>query len=181
MQSTEPEIWLPVVGWESNYSVSSHGRVKRTAAGKGAQAGRILRGSPNTFGHVQVQLYLEGVSTVLQIHRLVLQAFLGPCPEGMEGCHNDGDPSNNRLDNLRWDTRSENMLDKRIHGTHNMGRRTHCPRGHALSGANLKPSRLARGVRDCLACSRAYNFARNNGVPFSLELADEKYRAIVGD
>lgn len=51
------------------------------------------------------------------MHRLVLEAFVGPCPIGMEACHNDGDTSNNQVDNLRWDTRSSNHMDKEKHGT----------------------------------------------------------------
>lgn len=51
------------------------------------------------------------------VHRLVLEAFVGPCPPGMECCHNDGDPSNNALANLRWDTSASNNADKIRHGT----------------------------------------------------------------
>ncbi len=51
------------------------------------------------------------------IHRLVLMAFVGPCPSGMHGCHNDGNALNNNLDNLRWDTPSANTQDKWRHGT----------------------------------------------------------------
>lgn len=50
------------------------------------------------------------------IHRLVLETFRGPCPEGLEGCHNDGDPFNNSLSNLRWDTQKSNMTDRDKHG-----------------------------------------------------------------
>lgn len=58
------------------------------------------------------------------VHRLVLLAFVGPCPEGMECCHNDGDPLNNRLDNLRWDTRSANIADAIKHGGYPIGMRS---------------------------------------------------------
>ena len=52
------------------------------------------------------------------MHRLVLAAFIGPCPEGMEACHfPDSDPNNNNLGNLRWDTRKENIHDSIKHGT----------------------------------------------------------------
>lgn len=54
---------------------------------------------------------------VRYVHRLVLEAFVGPCPEGMQCCHKNGDPTDNRLENLRWDTASANHLDKRKHGT----------------------------------------------------------------
>ena len=53
----------------------------------------------------------------LRVHNLVLFAFVGPRQEGMEGCHNDGDRTNNHLKNLRWDTHSKNNHDKIKHGT----------------------------------------------------------------
>jgi len=43
--------------------------------------------------------------------------FIGECPKGMEGCHNDGNATNNKLDNLRWDTHANNILDKIKHET----------------------------------------------------------------
>ena len=52
---------------------------------------------------------------------LVLEVFVGPRPDGMEACHNNGDPSDDRLENLRWDTRKSNHADKRTHGTHQFG------------------------------------------------------------
>lgn len=47
----------------------------------------------------------------------ILLAFVGPCPEGMEACHNDGDCLNDAAVNLRWDTHQENINDKIDHGT----------------------------------------------------------------
>ncbi len=52
---------------------------------------------------------------IAQIHRSLLETFIGPCPEGMECRHLDGDPLNNNLGNLKWGTRYENMQDKIIH------------------------------------------------------------------
>jgi hypothetical protein len=60
------------------------------------------------------------------VHRLVLEAFVGPCPDGMAACHNDGDTSNNRLANLRWDTHQANALDKLFHDTMPMGSKVYC-------------------------------------------------------
>ncbi|MDE2095631.1 MAG: HNH endonuclease [Patescibacteria group bacterium] len=51
------------------------------------------------------------------VHRLVLEAFIGPCPPGMECRHLNGNRSDNRLENLCWGTRIENVEDKRKHGT----------------------------------------------------------------
>jgi HNH endonuclease len=55
---------------------------------------------------------------LIAIHTLVLNAFIGPCPPGLEGCHWDDDGTNNKLENLRWDTHSANVLDSVRNGTH---------------------------------------------------------------
>lgn len=68
-----------------------------------------------------------GKRYVQSVHVLVLLAFVGPCPEGMECRHLDGNPANNRLDNLCWGTGSENWNDKRRHGTLNILRGEDCP------------------------------------------------------
>lgn len=76
-------------------------------------------------GYRQVALHIDGVQKGHHVHRLILEAFIGPCPEGLQVCHNDGDPSNNRLDNLRYDTCKGNEADKARHGTRMMGSRHH--------------------------------------------------------
>lgn len=55
------------------------------------------------------------------IHRLILEAFIGPQPKGMQACHNDGNPKNNNISNLRWDTPKRNSHDKIVHGTSGKG------------------------------------------------------------
>ena len=55
------------------------------------------------------------------VHRLVLEAFAGPCPDGLECLHDDGDTSNNRATNLRWGNRVENTADKIRHGRFPVG------------------------------------------------------------
>jgi hypothetical protein len=50
------------------------------------------------------------------VHRLVAEAFLGPCPSGMECCHNNGVAADNRLLNLRYDTHKSNIDDRARHG-----------------------------------------------------------------
>lgn len=64
-----------------------------------------------------VSVLADGERKYQYVHILVLTAFYGPCPEGMEGCHHDGDPLNNRLGNLRWDTHVGNVSDSIRHGT----------------------------------------------------------------
>ena len=58
-----------------------------------------------SFGHMSVALSNKNGQRFFRVHRLVLSAFVGPCPVGMEACHfPDRNPSNNHLENLRWDT-----------------------------------------------------------------------------
>jgi hypothetical protein len=65
-----------------------------------------------------VILRRNGEPKVVTIHRLILMAFIGPCPEGHEARHLNGNPLDNRLENLAWGTRSSNQGDdKRLHGT----------------------------------------------------------------
>lgn len=106
------EKWKEVPGWP-DYAVSSFGRVMRIAKPKRGRAkvGDIL--SPRIPGGGQypaVNLTEDGVSTHWYLHRLVAYVFLGPCPEGEEVNHIDGDKTNPRLENVEYVTRSENML-----------------------------------------------------------------------
>jgi hypothetical protein len=73
-----------------------------------------LKPLPQRLGHSTVYL---GRKDQRYIHRLVLEAFVGPCPDGMECRHLDGNPGNNRLDNLAWGTRAENQADSIRHET----------------------------------------------------------------
>ncbi len=65
----------------------------------------------------RISVFGDGINKNVYIHHLILLAFIGPRPEGMECCHWDGDPTNNAISNLRWDTPKANMEDKRRHGT----------------------------------------------------------------
>lgn len=109
------EEWRPVPGFPG-YEVSSRGRVRsvsRIIAVVG-QSPRVRQGQnlicrPGKVGYPTVVL---GRGNRRLVHRLVLEAFVGPCPPGMEACHNDGTRTNNHVDNLRWGTRQENVLDR---------------------------------------------------------------------
>jgi hypothetical protein len=79
---------------------------------------RRLKPIHYTNGYLYVSLpYHRGGTCGRGIHRLVLEAFVGPCPPGMECLHVDGDRENNRVSNLRWGTRRENQADRVRHGT----------------------------------------------------------------
>ena len=73
-----------------------------------------LKPTPQSRGHRLVYL---GRGDCRFVHRLVLEAFVGTCPEGMECRHLDGDPGNNRLENLAWGSPKENYADSLQHGT----------------------------------------------------------------
>lgn len=77
----------------------------------------------NKSGYIQVSLWSNGERRMCYAHRLIALAFMGECPSGMEVCHNDGDPTNNNINNLRYGTRKDNMDDQRRLGTLCMGTR----------------------------------------------------------
>lgn len=85
-----------------------------------------MRGLPpkhNKGYQLYAMTHRDGRCQRIQGHRLVLLAFVGPCPEGMEPCHFNGIRDDNRLENLRWDTLKNNAADKRRHGTMPIGER----------------------------------------------------------
>jgi hypothetical protein len=193
---TAVERWLPTPGYEGIYEVSDHGRVRgvdryvtRRDARPGSSAifiaGRILSQQSTRTGHKTVGLYKSGKGRTFLVHHLVLSAFVGPMPEGLEGCHNNGDPADNRLTNLRWDTRASNCLDTLKHGRRPETKRTHCPRRHLLSEPNIRAGEAARGNRACLACSRAraaQQRAELRGEPFDFTSeADRRYAQIIAE
>ncbi len=122
------EIWKFIDGYTGWYEASTFGRiksldrvVKHRWSGLTKRKGRILTPHTDKRGRLRVTLYKDGKGSERYVHHLVLEAFAGPRPEGTECCHNDGNPSNNRLDNLRWDSHTNNMFDKQKHGTYLQG------------------------------------------------------------
>lgn len=110
------ELWRPVLGHEGRYSVSSTGLVRRDAAGGGAVAGRVLVPTTTVHGYQRVELRNGLVRCARYVHRLVLEAFVGVCPEGLECRHLDGNPDNNDVGNLCWGTDQDQADDKIRHG-----------------------------------------------------------------
>lgn len=118
------EDWMPVVGFESTYEVSSLGRVRRLVSGKGVGAGHLLSIRLSIHGYPVVTLCASGKPKTFAVHILVLSAFRGPRPTHQhQACHNNGVRIESYLDNLRWGTRADNENDKVLHGTTNRGER----------------------------------------------------------
>ena len=117
--------WAPVPGFEGFYEVSDAGLVRSLRLTKqGWRGGRMLKPHVGPKGYLTVNLTAAalGKRETRYVHELVLAAFVGPRPDGMDACH-DPDPnrSNCSLANLRWDTRRGNFADKRAHGTQTFG------------------------------------------------------------
>lgn len=112
------EIWKPIPGY-LNYKVSNLGRVKsidRCVHKNGDfRNGHILKPIKKKRGYLEVNLSERGKRKACKIHRLVMLAFVGDCPEGIQVNHIDEDKTNNRLDNLEYVTQIENCN----HGTRN--------------------------------------------------------------
>lgn len=104
------EEWRPVVGYPG-YQVSSAGRVF-----SGKRCGRVML-QQVVRGYLKAKLRNASGPRMVSVHSLVLEAFVGPRPDNMHGCHCNGDRLDNRLENLRWDTPSGNCADKVAHGT----------------------------------------------------------------
>lgn len=107
----------PVPG-HSDYSVTKDGRVW-SHIGKG----RWLKPDLSNSGYLRVVLYKSNKRHKRSVHRLILETYVGLCPKDMGGCHNNGDRTDNRLENLRWATFVENEADKIKHGTDTRGER----------------------------------------------------------
>lgn len=123
------EKWRPVIGFEGLYEVSDEGRVRslprvvpHRSGGRLTLSGRVLVGSRRaTRGYPMVNLWKDNTQHARYVHALVLEAFVGPRPASADACHADGSVDNNRLTNLRWGSRSENMADAIRHGTTTRG------------------------------------------------------------
>lgn len=137
-----PEQWRQVVGFEGLYAVSSYGRIRSLPRFKAH--GGIMTTSLSGRGYRKVTLCRRGEKYVHKfVHQIVLEAFVGSRPHRMEAAHNNGVRDDNRLSNLRWDTRVENFRDKRKHGTHCCGE-THGRR--KLSEKQVKQIRKCKGT-----------------------------------
>ena len=127
------EEWRSIKGWEGFYEVSNQGRVRsldrivthKASSYRGEQQhrkhGRVLTPTPDDFGYPMVQLYMHGERRAARVHTLVAEEFIGPCPDGHEVAHNDGNPTNGWATNLRYATRMDNLGDKVKHGTRTGG------------------------------------------------------------
>lgn len=144
--SEHTEQWGPTPS--EFYRVSDRGNVWSE------RSRRLLK--PQTLANGYQLVFLgkrDGKRLQFYVHRLVLEAFVGPCPEGAVACHWNDVPGDNRLDNLRWASPADNAADARRNGRVDTGG-THCNRGHEYTPENMI-RRSGRG-RQCRTCWNAY-------------------------
>jgi hypothetical protein len=154
------ETWKPVVGW-LGYEVSDLGRV-RSWKSRGRSTNlpdvpriRKLQKNPKT-GYLYVMLSEKGEHQLRQVHVMVLEAFRGPCPAGMESRHLDNDETNNCLGNLVYGTRRDQFDDQVRAGTDTRGER---------NGAAKLTNAQAVRIRERLAAGeKGSTLAREYGV-----------------
>jgi len=127
------ETWKQIPGYGGHYRASSLGRIKSLPriVRKRHQHGKIMSQKygeqilfpqkPDRDGYFHVHLSVDGVKINRTVHRLVLEAFTGPRPDGMESCHNNSNPTDNRPENLRWDTHANNNGDRLRRGNYATG------------------------------------------------------------
>jgi hypothetical protein len=145
--------WRPIPGYEGFYEASCRGYIRsipRLRLDGAKLPGQNLVGTPNGSGYLTVCLSRNGHKRRVAVHRLVALTFLAESYfEGADACHNDGVKTNNWVGNLRWDTRSANIIDAVRHGTHHNGSKTECVHGHRYTEENIIKSRGGRNCREC--------------------------------
>lgn len=158
------EVWRPVPGYDGFYEVSSHGRIRsldRTVRRQMRQGviyqrvlGKVLRASGKVYP--VVQLCKGGIVATRYVHEIVAAVFLGPRPEGMQVCHDDGCHDNPRADNLRYDTPVGNAADRHRHGTDAVG--------SSNPMAILTDERVA-DLKRALKAKQPAELSRETGIP----------------
>lgn len=180
------EVWRAIPGFEGRYEASDHGRVRSLPrmvqkSGRGIayqRDGKILKPTSGTRQRQMVTLWRDGKSVTRAVHILVMLAFVGPCPPGLEVCHWDDDSANNLLTNLRYGTHSENMHDRNRNGGNPQLHKQVCSRGHRLAEPNLRKVGLKAGKRQCLSCAQARTTVWRSGGEMQ-ELADANFRRLM--
>lgn len=182
------EEWRPAAGYLGYYEVSSYGNVRsldrKIVTKRGVTkclTGKPMKLTTNSDGYLVVNLWMQGLSRVWQVHKLVATAFLGaPLTPDLQVLHRDGQNGNAALRNLRYGTQGENELDKVRHGTHQNSRKTRCPLEHKLAQPNLIPSSLVRGLRACLSCNRGRTYLKKHPGLDLRSVADRYYADLMG-
>lgn len=137
------EVWKTIPDFP-DYEVSSEGRVRKLP----------MKGTRTSHGYMRVSLMKDGKTYYRYVHQVVCSAFHGERPGGAQVAHGNGDKVDNRAQNLRWATPTENNADKVIHGTQPRAQRSHLAKLSDASIADIR-ERKASGTRS-IDLSREY-------------------------
>lgn len=157
------EAWRPIKG--TPYEVSDCGRVRRD--------GRLLKLNQTNKGYLRAALSVGNAVEHRLVHRLVVEAFLGPIPDGLCVNHKDANRTNNHVSNLEIVTRLENQRHMIKLGRNVW--RTHCLRGHPFTADNVKLHKS--GFRLCRICDERRH--REYGKRRSAALEAERKKAML--
>jgi hypothetical protein len=170
-QSTPARVSLPAfevrdVPGFSGYRTGDNGTVwscrVRTRGRHGGQSWhnsgnwRALRPEAGHRGHLRVHISIGGERKKVLVHHMVLWAFCGTCPPGMECRHLNGNPSDNRPENLCWGTVKENRHDAIMHGTQ--------VRGEGNAASRLQEEQVVKIIQKLIAGSPKGPLALEYGV-----------------
>lgn len=138
MPNTVTTIYYPrLFDYQEDGSIFANPKYKR---GKALRYGAAL-GTPTSKGHLQAEVYGKR----LYVHRIIYEMHNGPIPKGLQIDHVDGNPSNNRIENLRLATNAQNSMNKRPH----VNRKCSLPKNVQRNGKGYRAEVRAGGVRHC--------------------------------
>jgi hypothetical protein len=143
----------PIPGFEGRYTISSNGLILN-------RRGYVVFSHTDRDGYEQVRLYGSQGRSSSRVHRLVCEAFHGPCPDGQECAHLNSDKQDNRAENLAWVTRSENQQHNIARGV----RRHSASPGEGHHAAKLTEDRVTQ-IRAAVAAGQSQRkVAREFGI-----------------
>lgn len=163
------EVWRPIARFDNLVEASSLGRIRTLdrayvtwRGGHAVMPGRVVKFRCHPWGYRWCEFMIRGKKYWEFVHRLVAEAFFGPCPAGNYVRHMDNAPANNRVENLQYGTPSDNSQDKWMHGTQPHGdgiwwRKVDSTevitmRDMRLAGVKLKDIANFYGISEAQAC-----------------------------
>ena len=132
---------------------------------------KILSQNIRGAGYKYVCICFDGAMKKEQVHKLVLMAFCGNRPDGMVACHNDGNPSNNNIKNLRWDTVKNNVKDIDLHGTRAKGEKVGTSKFKEFQITLIKQCKTLKEAQAVCQISRTHFHRIKNGESWKYLLA----------